>query len=121
MQTYYKGEVNIDQKTPDGETYKRYEYPYLFGSRVNRGDEVLGKSKYPAMLGLVGEESDQGSLCYSRQSSVVSQWEERILSGDEDGGSGMKSFDHTASKLGPKENEFNFHDMSKAIPEHLRQ
>jgi hypothetical protein len=72
------------------------------------------------MLGLVGDESDQGSLCYSRQSSIVSQWDMR--SGDEDVVSGSKGFSHTESLLESNEDDrFNFHDMSKAIPENLKQ
>ena len=123
FQTYYRGEVNIDQKTPDGEAYKRYQYPHIFGSRVNRGDEELVKSKYPSMLGVIEDESDVGSRCYSRQSSVVSQWEDRIMSGDEDGGSISRtsaSSPTTQASQTVKDLEFNFHDISKAIPENIR-
>ena len=60
------------------------------------------------MLGIVGDESDQGSLCYSRQSSVVSQWEERILSGDEDVVSGSKGVGHAESLVESNEDGFNF-------------
>ena len=124
FQTYYRGEVNIDQKTPEYENYKRYEYPHIFGSRVNRGDEELAKSKFPSMLGIVEDESDLegGSRCFSQQSSVVSQWEDRVLSGDEDTASAKKSFNNVTVKQDSKEEDgFNFHDMSKAIPENVRQ
>ena len=112
FQTYYRGEVNVDQKTPDGNTYNRYEFPHIFGSRVRRGDEELGQSKFPTMLGMIEDESDGG--CYSQQSSVVSQWEDRIVGGDE-GVATTEVLNQTA-----KTEEFNFHDMSKEIPENLR-
>ena len=116
MQTYYRGEVNIDQKTPEDQTFKKYEYPYIFGSRVNRGDEELAKSKFPQMHGIVGYESD-ASRCYSQQSSVVSQWEDRILSGDEEVGPEGSGKNHSTELETSKDERFNFHDMSKAIPE----
>ena len=112
--------MNVDQKTPDGEVYKRYQYPHIFGSRVNRGDEELAKSKFPSMLGVVEDDSDVGSRCYSRQSSVVSQWEDRVVSGDEDGGPESKRAALFPLTQTAKEAGFNFHDMSKAIPENIR-
>ena len=120
LQTYYRGEVNVDQRTPEGEDYKRYQYPHIFGSRVNRGDEEIAKSKYPSMLGVIEDDSDVGSRCYSRQSSILSNWEDRIVSGDEEGGSSGRDKALSSQSQAAKDSEFNFHDISKAIPENFR-
>ena len=120
LQTYYRGEVNVDQRTPEGDEYKRYQYPHIFGSRVNRGDEELAKSKYPSMLGVIEDDSDVGSRCYSRQSSILSNWEDRINSGDEEGGSLSRGKALSSPSQAAKDSEFNFHDISKAIPENIR-
>ena len=75
------------------------------------------------MLGVIDGDSDAGSRCYSRQSSVVSQWEDRIMSGDEEGASLSRGITlPSASQIAKdaKDAEFNFHDISKAIPDNIR-
>ena len=95
--------MNVDQKTPDNINYSRHEFPpgtalrdlddenNLLGQNAVFGispNKDLAKSKFPAMLGMLGQniDPDGSSKLYSQQSSVVSQWEDRIISGDEDGG-----------------------------------
>ena len=82
------------------------------------------------MLGMVGDDIDHeegGSQRYSQQSSVVSQWEDRIMSGDEDGemegDKRTESLDQNKTDPPPASMEgeqYHFHDMSKDIPDNLK-
>ena len=76
FQTYYRGEVNADLKTPDGDAYKQqYQFPHapdrrylndpiriegqnrLFAAKDNGPN--FPRSKFPNMLGIVGDDIDQ--------------------------------------------------------------
>jgi len=72
------------------------------------------------MLGVIDDDSDVGSRGYSRQSSILSNWEDRVVSGDEDGGSLSRGKTLSSPSQAAKDSEFNFHDISKAIPENIR-
>ena len=72
------------------------------------------------MLGVIDDDSDVGSHGLSRQSSILSNWEDRVVSGDEDGGSLSRGKALSSPSQAAKDSEFNFHDISKAIPENIR-
>ena len=72
------------------------------------------------MLGVIDGDSDAGSRGCSHQSSVFSQWEDRIMSGDEEGGSLSRGVTLPSVSQAAKDAEFHFHDISKAIPDNMR-